>query len=112
MIDKLFNLFKIQETTDTSRRSFLKKTTVATAGLTVLSQVPRFSLDTAIAANPKLLRFSVLDYGADPLGWFDSTFAIQSAINDARATGGYVTLPTGRYKITSPYPHSQFNTIY
>lgn len=98
MIDKLFNLFKIQETTDTSRRGFLKKTIVTTVGLTVLSQVPGFSLDTAIGANPKLLRFNVLDYGADTLGWFDSTFAIQSAINDARATGGYVTLPTGRYK--------------
>lgn len=103
MIDKLLNFFKIQETTDTSRRSFLKKTIVATAGLTVLSQVPGFSLDTAIAANPKLLRFNVLDYGADPLGWFDSTFAIQSAIKDAHAVCGYVTLPVGRYKITSPF---------
>jgi hypothetical protein len=42
---------------------------------------------------------SVLDFGADPTGVFDSTSAIQSAIN----TGKRVYLPGGTYKITSTF---------
>lgn len=58
------------------------------------------------ATNSMILGASinVLDYGADPSGTSDSTFALQSAINAAidSPTTGEVVLPYGRYLISAP----------
>lgn len=43
-------------------------------------------------------RVSVIDFGADPTGTYDSTAAIQAAID----TNGSVYLPPGTYMVTSP----------
>lgn len=44
---------------------------------------------------------SVLDYGADPTFTTDSTVAIQSAVDDARAQGRSVWIPPGKYLTNS-----------
>ena len=56
---------------------------------------------TAISAANKNISVNVTDYGADPTGVADSTFAIQAAINAAATPQSRVHIPAGNYRITS-----------
>jgi hypothetical protein len=47
---------------------------------------------------------SIVDYGADPNFITDSTVAIQTSINDARAQGKSVWIPAGKYMVASLAP--------
>ncbi|GAB2671684.1 hypothetical protein GCM10027271_35300 [Saccharopolyspora gloriosae] len=50
---------------------------------------------------------SVLDAGADPTGAADSAQAFTAAIEQAKAAGGEVWVPEGRFRVDSPLPVDQ-----
>jgi len=88
-----------------NRSAGLLQTTLTKIGAWVISTYTGFTqLGTGAIARTVLgkllgLSIDVLDYGADPTGFADSTSAFQAALNQQSATGKTILIPAGQYKI-------------